>query len=268
MTPSQKSVKSVVKELFVPFPPSSLPPSPSTKQFACFLPPPTCTRTFHTPKARRLHLIQTHGYPKQYFFAVTNKGIGGLLRKWGEGASLLRGEWKAREEDDGREREMTVVVDEDEEDTTTATTTPRARTSHVHQLESQSSSASAAIDTTMEDLTTNLRSISLVPDKIRFGRGGSKKTITRGFVPLSSHREAAGNIGKRPPNHNHNHIPNPTTRGHGRGSGGRNLVGHDEDHAPPTTEMAGVTPTTTAPKNFVTVNSRGRGRGKIWVPNV
>jgi len=29
---------------------------------------------------------------------VTNKGVGGLLKKWGEGASLIRKEWKAREE--------------------------------------------------------------------------------------------------------------------------------------------------------------------------
>jgi len=31
---------------------------------------------------------------------VTNKGVGGLLKKWGEGASLIRKEWKAREEKD------------------------------------------------------------------------------------------------------------------------------------------------------------------------
>ena len=57
----------------------------------------TCGRNFSTPKTRRLHLIQAHGYPKEYFFAVTNKGVGGLLKKWGEGASLLRKPWKPRE---------------------------------------------------------------------------------------------------------------------------------------------------------------------------
>jgi len=46
------------------------------------------------PKARRHHLIQAHGYPAEFFFAITNKGVGGLLERWGEGASLIRGKWK------------------------------------------------------------------------------------------------------------------------------------------------------------------------------
>ncbi|KAH9939065.1 uncharacterized protein BXZ73DRAFT_89138 [Epithele typhae] len=65
------------------------------KIFACHL--ATCPRKFSTPKTRRMHLIQAHGYPKEYFFAVTNKGIGGLLSRWGGGASMLRKAWQARE---------------------------------------------------------------------------------------------------------------------------------------------------------------------------
>ncbi|KAJ2918649.1 hypothetical protein MD484_g1799, partial [Candolleomyces efflorescens] len=65
------------------------------KIFACHL--ASCTRLFSNPKGRRLHLISAHGYPKEYFFAVTNKGVGGLLKKWGEGASMIRGKWKPRE---------------------------------------------------------------------------------------------------------------------------------------------------------------------------
>jgi len=64
------------------------------KTFACFV--PTCIRMFETPAKRRMHLIDVHHYPKEYFFAVTNKGIGGLLEKWGDGVSLLRPEWKPR----------------------------------------------------------------------------------------------------------------------------------------------------------------------------
>ena len=78
-------------------------------QFACHL--ASCARTFATPKTRRLHLIQAHGYPKEYFFAVTNKGVGGLLKRWGEGASLVRGQWKARDTRPGEED----TEDEDEE---------------------------------------------------------------------------------------------------------------------------------------------------------
>lgn len=64
-------------------------------QFACHL--PSCPRLFANPKGRRLHLISAHAYPKEYFFAVTNKGVGGLLKKWGEGASMVRGKWTPRE---------------------------------------------------------------------------------------------------------------------------------------------------------------------------
>ncbi|TFY67283.1 hypothetical protein EVJ58_g1725 [Rhodofomes roseus] len=68
-----------------------------SSQFACHL--ASCSRLFLTPKARRLHLIQGHGYPKEYFFAVTNKGVGGLLKKWGEGASMIRGQWRSRDQE-------------------------------------------------------------------------------------------------------------------------------------------------------------------------
>ncbi|KIK04542.1 hypothetical protein K443DRAFT_675791 [Laccaria amethystina LaAM-08-1] len=74
------------------------------KIFACHL--AACPRLFLTPKTRRLHLIQAHSYPKEYFFAVTNKGVGGLLKKWGEGVSMIRKEWKPR----GKSGESTAVV--------------------------------------------------------------------------------------------------------------------------------------------------------------
>ncbi|KAF7795035.1 hypothetical protein EIP86_006179 [Pleurotus ostreatoroseus] len=60
-----------------------------------------------------MHLIQAHGYPKEFFFAVTNKGVGGLLRKWGEGASLVRGQWRPRGED---EHDMDVDDNDDDDD--------------------------------------------------------------------------------------------------------------------------------------------------------
>ena len=77
---------------------------------------------FSTPKTRRMHLIQGHGYPKEYFFAVTNKGVGGLLKRWGEGVSMLRKPWKPREngagathDRDSDEGEEDENEDEDEE---------------------------------------------------------------------------------------------------------------------------------------------------------
>ncbi|KAL8287178.1 hypothetical protein RQP46_003630 [Phenoliferia psychrophenolica] len=51
------------------------------KIFACFQ--PDCKHTFATAKGRRLHLIDKHQYPEQYFFAVTLWGVKDVLRKGG-----------------------------------------------------------------------------------------------------------------------------------------------------------------------------------------
>ncbi|KAJ7493219.1 hypothetical protein B0H11DRAFT_1718098 [Mycena galericulata] len=138
------------------------------KIFACHL--ETCNRMFATPKARRLHLIQGHGYPKEYYFAVTNKGVGGLLKRWGEGASLIRGQWKAREPAAKPEnRRDSVLVEEDDEDE--------------EQEQDQGEAPSAPAPTRaaqhpppavegVDSLAESLNALSLVPPTIRFGRGG------------------------------------------------------------------------------------------------
>ncbi|KAJ7065221.1 hypothetical protein C8F01DRAFT_1124795 [Mycena amicta] len=132
------------------------------KIFACHV--ASCNKLFQTPKARRLHLIQGHGYPKEYFFAVTNKGVGGLLRRWGEGASLIRGEWKAR---DPHPPDESVLIEEDEDD---QETTP------------------APEDTTLDSLTSSLNALSLIPPAIRFGRGGKNGGFAHDQPPRAPRR--------------------------------------------------------------------------------
>nr|GAT53530.1 predicted protein [Mycena chlorophos] len=122
------------------------------KIFACHL--ASCNKLFQTPKNRRLHLIQSHGYPKEYFFAVTNKGVGGLLRRWGEGASLIRAEWKPR--DSPAVSSSSVLIEEDEDEAMEQTPSP----------------ATPSADAGLDALTSSLDALSLVPNAIRFGRGG------------------------------------------------------------------------------------------------
>ncbi|KAG7445112.1 uncharacterized protein BT62DRAFT_1077315 [Guyanagaster necrorhizus] len=126
------------------------------KIFACHL--TTCPKLFLTPKARRLHLINAHGYPKEYFFAVTNKGVGGLLKKWGEGASMIRGEWKKREGDG---------EDDDDDAESDAGTAEENETEEPNQdLHAEEKSED------LDALADSMTSLSLVPNSIRFGRGG------------------------------------------------------------------------------------------------
>jgi len=172
------------------------------KIFACHL--VSCPRLFSTPKARRLHLIQVHSYPKEYFFAVTNKGVGGLLKRWGDGASMIRGTWKPRDNSKGNEAEteekgnMEVDSDsgseggEEEEDgdgddldeVGGGEETPKARYNDGSNTRSPAVSprptsprhlsvrASSLSHGQVDDLAQSMSSLSLVPPSIRFGRGG------------------------------------------------------------------------------------------------
>ncbi|KAI6112923.1 hypothetical protein F5141DRAFT_1110388 [Pisolithus sp. B1] len=182
--------------------------------FACHL--ASCPRKLLTPKARRLHLIQAHSYPKEYFFAVTNKGVGGLLKRWGEGASMIRGKWTPRESkedkvipngEDKGEDEMEGKEEEEKEsdyegdatpkvsqlhdfDVVSPATTPRMATAQSpRQSVAQQSSAE------VEKLAQSMTSLSLVPSSIRFGRGGKGG----GFVHPELHNPqvARGNFGPR-----------------------------------------------------------------------
>ncbi|KAH8091739.1 hypothetical protein BXZ70DRAFT_874169, partial [Cristinia sonorae] len=130
------------------------------KIFACHL--ESCNRMFQHPKGRRLHLIQAHGYPKEYFFAVTNKGVGGLLKKWGEGASMMRGSWSAREQgdddsdSDAQENDHVVVEEED---------VPLVIEDDDDEDEDGDD------EDTVAGITEGMGTLGLVPPTIRFGRG-------------------------------------------------------------------------------------------------
>jgi len=143
------------------------------KIFACFLPSSTCNKLFQTPKARRLHLIAAHAYPKEYFFAVVNKGVGGLLAKWGDGAGMVRGEWKSRTDRD--ERKITADEREETEDT--------SANSASEEEEKDLENHSTSVDMDIDKLTTSFQSslsIAPVPSSIRFGRGTSRGGRARG----------------------------------------------------------------------------------------
>ncbi|KAF8823675.1 hypothetical protein HHX47_DHR9000418 [Lentinula edodes] len=152
------------------------------KIFACFLPLTVCPKVFASPKARRLHLIAVHGYPKEYFFAVVNKGVAGLLAKWGDGAGMIRRTWKPRPkegeqvnnpnktEDDQEDSEGTTDSEESEDSSEPETTT-KAKTSNGNQP----SSMAMDIDALATSFQTSL-SVSSVPSSIRFGRGAKRGT--------------------------------------------------------------------------------------------
>ncbi|OSX64577.1 hypothetical protein POSPLADRAFT_1180203 [Postia placenta MAD-698-R-SB12] len=157
------------------------------KIFACHV--ATCPRRFLTPKTRRLHLIEAHGYPKEYFFAVTNKGVGGLLKRWGEGVSMVRGQWKPRDDAaacEGVEGDSESEIDDGNTDAALRRTsismegasdavvveyanTPTTSTSDTIEGEADV----AVQDDDMDTIMGIFDSLSLVPRNIKFGRGAS-----------------------------------------------------------------------------------------------
>ncbi|KAJ7272737.1 hypothetical protein B0H12DRAFT_1091794 [Mycena haematopus] len=193
------------------------------KIFACHL--ASCNKLFLTPKARRLHLINGHRYPKEYFFAVTNKGVGGLLKRWGDGASLMRGEWKPREPSTASEtthpEPPSVLVEEDDEDEDgdedemPNTSGP----SHISQQQQQqqrppTTGTGAAVDSLADSLTA----LSLVPPSIRFGRGGKNGGFSNEQQPRGgrSHRGRGGG-GQQHRNDDEMDVDAPRANGRARG---------------------------------------------------
>ncbi|KAG6885342.1 hypothetical protein C0993_002971 [Termitomyces sp. T159_Od127] len=183
--------------------------------FACHL--ASCARLFSTPKTRRLHLIQAHGYPKEYFFAVTNKGIGGLLKKWGEGASMIRGQWKRREtsednEGSGDEDNDNIDVHDDRIVDDTGHTDPNPQAKHgIHVRDYTKTTEHTNADEILDGLIDNMESLSLVPPSVRFGRGGKKG----GFIPNSERGDSGDSSSNRGNGY----------RGRGRGGRGRGRGG-------------------------------------------
>lgn len=66
------------------------------RTFACF--EYSCNRLFHTPKTRRLHLIDAHHYPPTFNFSLPNHGLTSLYHTHGDAVSLLRPEWSPQSE--------------------------------------------------------------------------------------------------------------------------------------------------------------------------
>ena len=151
-----------------------------------------------------MHLIQAHGYPKEFFFAVTNKGVGGLLKRWGEGASMIRGEWKPREkaevdsdsdELEGDDKYKDEDEDEDEGEVRRPTDDQAPSTTRLKQTfrladgplveesdedghgsredgEEEEEDTAMAVDALADTFSHTL---SLVPSSVRFGRGGTQR---------------------------------------------------------------------------------------------
>lgn len=151
-----------------------------------------------------MHLISAHSYPKEYFFAVTNKGIGGLLRRWGDGASLLRGPWRPRDTEGNAEGEDSLTEGEEPlSPDSTSVFALAGREGTAETMDEDDVDVDGNEDLEVDALARDVSALGLVPSSVRFGRGG---ITPRGRAGLATHsgRPAARRIG-HPPEANHHH---------------------------------------------------------------
>ncbi|QYT01150.1 C2H2-type domain-containing protein [Trichoderma simmonsii] len=131
--------------------------------YSCFV--EGCDRKCMTPQKRRLHLIDKHMYPKNFFFAVTKDGIDGkrsLLIETRRRRSSAGSQPQAKEL---RRRANTLEKEAVPSDNKSQSTLP-STTAPNGIVESEKPA-----DTEMADLTGAMSALQFVPPSIRFGRG-------------------------------------------------------------------------------------------------
>ncbi|KAH8673816.1 hypothetical protein BX600DRAFT_456263 [Xylariales sp. PMI_506] len=145
--------------------------------YSCFV--EGCERKCMTPQKRRMHLIDKHMYPKNYFFAVTKEGIDGrssLLLEGGHhrrksSASQPNGKYAGSKQHSLKPAEASRAADSSEQQSTISSA-------------GIGGDAGAATDETkpdvdMADLTSAMSSLQFVPASVQFGRGGRKTGFAR-----------------------------------------------------------------------------------------
>ncbi|KAK0645937.1 hypothetical protein B0T16DRAFT_149804 [Cercophora newfieldiana] len=129
------------------------------RTYSCFV--EGCDRKCSTPQKRRLHLIDKHMYPRNFFFAVTKEGIDGRRSMLLEGGHRRRRSSVAAAGASSKSSSHTVPGSEPVQESTVA-----------EELNGASSSPDQKPDVAMEDLAGAMSALQFVPPSIRFGRGG------------------------------------------------------------------------------------------------
>ncbi|KAH9452758.1 hypothetical protein MJO29_008231 [Puccinia striiformis f. sp. tritici] len=150
-----------------------------TKIFRCF--EQSCEKSFSSPKTRRLHLIDFHGYPKTFFFSLPNQGLNNLYKKFGSGVSLIRPDWKARPEgsDTRGSKPLPIHRETSAQDKSKPITDDDSRMSmdigEPEESHKENNNAQTAIDSVID----SVQQFSFVPRQIQFGKKAGSKSFLR-----------------------------------------------------------------------------------------
>lgn len=162
---------------------------------------------------------------------MTNKGVAELLKKWGEGASLIRGTWHARAtdekmEEDEKSEEEKEKDDHDEGDDLKISIDTSIKgnppvDSPSDDVPSEGKPLSTGADPLQradpDALASAMSSLSLVPPSIRFGRGGSRQGFLSGHRGRAASKEIRAKSGHTDEGSEDMDIERSPTVGRGRG---------------------------------------------------
>ncbi|KAK4135412.1 hypothetical protein BT67DRAFT_441068 [Trichocladium antarcticum] len=132
------------------------------RTYSCFV--EGCDRKCSTPQKRKMHLIDKHMYPKNFFFAITREGIDGRR-------SLLQ-ERRRRGSSAAAMPHLTDSSQERGRGQDAGAAARSAESGDTHPpADSGRKSPEQQPDQAMDDLSSAMSSLQFVPSSIRFGRG-------------------------------------------------------------------------------------------------
>lgn len=130
-------------------------------QYSCFV--EGCDRKCSTPHKRKMHLIDKHLYPKNFFFAITREGIDGRRSLLQEDRRRRRGSSAAAASppDSSGSRKLESAE----------LRKPAASKEDHGPAESPQEDSEQQPDEEMEELSSAISALQFVPMSVRFGRG-------------------------------------------------------------------------------------------------
>lgn len=150
-------------------------------QYSCFV--EGCERKCATHQKRRLHLIDKHMYPRNFFFAVTRDGIDGrrsLLQEPGHHRRQSSASSAAAGPSSVGHRRRQSAVDQDAgEAQTDASPTKMAVVGEAAEKSKEERGQRGTRDTDMDDLAGAMSALQFVPTSVRFGRGGGRAGFSK-----------------------------------------------------------------------------------------
>ena len=143
-------------------------------KYSCFV--EGCERKCLTHQKRRMHMIDKHMYPKNFFFAVTKQGIDGRRSLLVENAHHRRRSSTGTQSRDARRRSSVQDgTDSGSPKTLQLLDSPqlpsRPAKMGAEKDQDEDEDEDVANDTEMAELTGAMSALQFVPRSVRFGRG-------------------------------------------------------------------------------------------------